>query len=104
MPSWLGPDAKREWKRVVGELTKAGMLTNLDRTALAAYCEAFQDWVNAIRIVRKEGLTFVRANGSIGQHPAVVIRDKAWLRVCKGAAAFGNGPIVAKPDQRGRSG
>jgi phage terminase small subunit len=37
-PTQLGPVAQQEWSRLVGELTKLRMLTNLDRAALGAYC------------------------------------------------------------------
>ena len=39
-PPELGPAAQREWDRLVGELGKLRVLTNLDRAALAAYCGA----------------------------------------------------------------
>ena len=35
-PIELGPVAKREWDRLVGELASLRLLTNLDRAALAA--------------------------------------------------------------------
>ena len=40
-PSWLPVEAKAEWKRVVPELERIGVLTKVDRGALAAYCQAW---------------------------------------------------------------
>jgi P27 family predicted phage terminase small subunit len=48
-PAWMGRDAKREWRRVVKELAAVGLLSELDRTALAAYCQALQEYLDACR-------------------------------------------------------
>ena len=37
-PSHLSPTAKAEWKRLAEALHRIGLLTQADRTALAAYC------------------------------------------------------------------
>jgi phage terminase small subunit len=39
-PEELGPVARTEWNRLVGELSALRLLTHLDRAALAAYCGA----------------------------------------------------------------
>src|SRR5438067_3785806 len=41
-PPELGPLARQEWDRLVGELAALRLLTNLDRAALAAYCGAYR--------------------------------------------------------------
>lgn len=46
-PEWLDSEAKREWRRVVGHLDAAGILTRADRAALAAYCQAWSGWLAA---------------------------------------------------------
>jgi P27 family predicted phage terminase small subunit len=55
MPSWLSAEAKAEWRRVVPELHRIGVLVVLDRAALAAYCQAFAEFVEATRRLEKEG-------------------------------------------------
>lgn len=40
-PRWLLPEARKEWKRVVPELERLGLLTRIDRAALAIYCQAY---------------------------------------------------------------
>lgn len=40
-PVELSPAARAEWDRLAAELAALGMLTNLDRAALAAYCGAY---------------------------------------------------------------
>lgn len=40
-PPHLRPEAKKEWKRIAPELEKLGLISRLDRTALALYCQAW---------------------------------------------------------------
>lgn len=44
MPDWLDADAQVEWDRVVPDLLKLGLISGLDRQALAQYCEAVSDY------------------------------------------------------------
>lgn len=37
-PPELSATAQREWARLIGELSKLNLITNLDRGALATYC------------------------------------------------------------------
>ncbi len=46
-PSWLDREAKAEWKRQAPELYAVGVLTVVDGSVLAAYCEAFSLWKRA---------------------------------------------------------
>ena len=39
-PKHLGREAKKEWKRVTPLLEELGLISGLDRTALALYCQA----------------------------------------------------------------
>lgn len=39
-PRHLGQEAKREWKRITPILEELGLVSGLDRTALALYCQA----------------------------------------------------------------
>lgn len=40
VPKHLGIEARKEWKRITPELLELGLLTGLDRAALALYCQA----------------------------------------------------------------
>ncbi|MBC7597411.1 MAG: phage terminase small subunit P27 family [Polaromonas sp.] len=40
VPKHLGIEARKEWKRITPELLMLGLLTGLDRAALALYCQA----------------------------------------------------------------
>lgn len=39
-PKHLGVEAKKEWKRITPLLEELGLISGLDRTALALYCQA----------------------------------------------------------------
>src|SRR5712691_8892206 len=54
-PTELGPVARTEWNRLVGELSALRLLTNLDRAALAAYCGAYALWAEATAQIQKYG-------------------------------------------------
>lgn len=55
-PTHLDREARAEWKRIARELTGLGLLTSVDRAALAAYCAAYSRWVKAEEQVQKFGL------------------------------------------------
>jgi len=58
MPKGLSLSARREWKEIVAELMKLGVLTVVDGKALAAYCECFALWEQARKEIKENGLTF----------------------------------------------
>ena len=55
VPEHLSNEAKAEWNRVATALDGMGLLTQMDRAALAAYCQAYGDWVEAEGQLRKYG-------------------------------------------------
>lgn len=46
-PEHLDDRARKEWFNITGELHTLGLLTIIDRSALAAYCSAYGMWVQA---------------------------------------------------------
>lgn len=44
VPQHLGPAARAEWARITPHLVAAGLVSALDRAALAAYCQAWGEW------------------------------------------------------------
>ena len=46
-PKWLLPDAQEEWKRLSEKLNQMGVLTEVDRSAFAAYCQSYARWKEA---------------------------------------------------------
>jgi P27 family predicted phage terminase small subunit len=101
MPSWLSKDAKTEWKRIVPELAKVGLLTLVDRTALASYCQAHAELQIATRLLDKEGrIVEEDVYGKDGEvkgtvtkaHPAVKLQRDAFTRVKQFINEFGLTP------------
>lgn len=52
-PSWVWPEAKKEWKRVTAELERYGLISKLDRAALVLYCQAWGKMVWAERMLSR---------------------------------------------------
>lgn len=74
MPSGLGAVAAAEWRRVVKELERAGVLAEVDRGVLTAYVTAWQHMMEAEAKLRKDGIV-VTAKGSTG---SPVVKHPAW--------------------------
>lgn len=91
-PEWLSDVAKKEWKRVVPELERLGLLTCVDGAALEGYCQSYARWVEAEQFMIKHGTIFKTPNGYIQQVPQVAIAQK-YLNVVKAfCAEFGLTP------------
>lgn len=95
-PAWLGPIAAEEWRRVVPELEKLGLLAKVDRAALAAYCDAWGVWQRAAEIVEREGLTVdyeTKTGGLyVQQRAEVSIAERARKDCVVFAREFGLSP------------
>lgn len=88
-PAWLDATAKREWKRICPELSKLGLLTLLDRTALAGYCVAYSRWARAEQAI-KDGI--VSQGFKKGKRPEVQIAIDSLNQVKAFCAEFGMTP------------
>jgi len=63
-PRHLSKEAKGEWKRLAQLLYDQGLLTEVDRGALAAVCQAYGRWVKSERKVTEHGMVSYSAHGS----------------------------------------
>jgi P27 family predicted phage terminase small subunit len=91
-PPELGPVARREWDRLVGELTSLRILTNLDRAALAAYCGAYALWAEATENIQKFGTMVKSPSGYPIQSPYVSIANRQAEIMMRIASEFGFTP------------
>ena len=91
-PAHLGAEAKREWKRISVDLAGYGLLTRIDRAALALYCEAWGRWVEAERALRTYGVMINAPSGFPMQSPYLAIANKAMEQIRALLTEFGMSP------------
>jgi P27 family predicted phage terminase small subunit len=99
-PPHLNDEAKVEWGRISEELYKIGLLSGIDRAALAAYCQAYGRWVSAETAITAmsagdkltAGLLIKTSNGNAIQNPLVGTANKAMADMVRYAAEFGMTP------------
>jgi P27 family predicted phage terminase small subunit len=91
-PAELGPAARREWDRLVGELGKLRVLTGLDRAGLAAYCGAYALWAEATEALQKYGVMVKSPNGFPVQSPYLSIANRQAEIMMRIASEFGFTP------------
>lgn len=84
--------AREEWGRVTDELARLGLLTLVDRAALAAYCVAYSRWRQAEELLESEGLVTSTTNGNVIQNPLVGVANKAMELMHKFLTEFGMTP------------
>ena len=116
-PSHLKGVAAKEWKRITPELYVLGLLTQIDRAALAAYCAAYGRWVDAEReiarlrrsdrdisklqkkypgknLLRATGLVRETSNGNFIMEPLISVSNKAVEQMHKFLVEFGMTPAA----------
>ena len=113
-PKHLWPEAKKEWKRISAELTRYGLITALDRAALALYCQSWAKLVWAEMMLARamhaatqkeeeaiaagqewkggDGFMIPTPNGSFSYSPYWVAAKQAAEQVDKFLASFGLSP------------
>ncbi|MBS4062723.1 MAG: phage terminase small subunit P27 family [Bacteroidetes bacterium] len=91
-PEHLGDDEKNKWLAVVQELYTLGLVTTVDKDALAMYCVIYVRWLKAERMVREKGEIIKTAAGNIIQNPYLAIANRALDQLNKLGAEFGMTP------------
>ena len=69
-------------------------MTSIDRPALAAYCQAWERWVEAEKHISDDGMTEVSPNGYLMQSPYVGIANRAMDQMRKFLIEFGMTPAA----------
>ena len=87
-PKWLNARARAEWARVARGLWELGLLTDLDVTMLAVYCQLYARAVEAEEIFSREGM--MREDGTA--HPCIRIARQSWSLCRQYATDFGATP------------
>ena len=105
-PPHLNKEARREWRRVTKQLFALGLVTQLDRSALAAYCDAYSRWVEASVQIQQFGLILKAPSGYVMQSPYLAILNTALEQMRVLSSEFGMSPAsrsrvkTANPKQR----
>jgi P27 family predicted phage terminase small subunit len=92
-PRELSAEARAEWKRVVPDLDRQGVLTRGDRAALTGYVTAWSTMQAAQRVIDANGLTYVTDTGFIRPRPEVQIAREAREQLLRFAQQFGLTPL-----------
>ena len=98
-PKWLKGEAKDTWDRLVPELFKQGLATELNVETLALMCSSWADYVEAEMMLdstRNENgtraLLINTSGGGVMENPLLYTRNRAFGQFCKMAACFGLTP------------
>lgn len=100
-PEELDADAREEWDRMATALDRLGLLTEIDRSAFIAYCQAYGRWANAQRSLKAMALKdptgaqaqIIRTTaGNWIQNPLIGIANKAARDLVNFATEFGMTP------------
>ncbi len=105
-PTWLEPEAKKEWKRSSKELETLGILTQVDMAAFAGYCQAYARWKEAEEFITKHGTIVKTPSGYWQQVPQVSIAQsylKIMNRFCEqfGLTPSSRSRIIADKNSQG---
>lgn len=93
-PSWLLPEAKKEWKRLAPALDAMGILTMTDEKAFAGYCQAYARWKEAEEFITQHGSIFKTPSGYVQQVPQVSIAQQNLKIMQSFCAEFGLTPAT----------
>jgi P27 family predicted phage terminase small subunit len=100
-PPHLQAEAKKEWRRIAVELETLGLVTRIDRAALAAYCAAWAEVVFCEKKISaaneadpkgEAGMIWDTPSGYKQMSVWLQIRNRAYDRMMKFAAEFGMSP------------
>jgi P27 family predicted phage terminase small subunit len=96
-PTWLDPNAKKEYKRIVEALADLDLLKATDVAVLASYATAYSRWIAAEKKIADEG-TVLTVTGSQGQtkhvkHPALLVSAEAQKQMLRAGSLIGLNPV-----------
>src|SRR5947209_4306168 len=70
-PKHLQGEARKEWRRIVPELDKMGLMTSVDLVAMACYCESWATYLTALAKIEQEGQVITNDKGNACTNPWV---------------------------------
>lgn len=91
-PKHLDKEARAEWRRITPELKKLGLVSKIDRGALAGYCVAWSRWVDAETQLKRFGAVIKSPTGYPIQNPYLGIANTALMTMSRFLTEFGMTP------------
>jgi P27 family predicted phage terminase small subunit len=91
-PAHLSAEAKAEWDRIAANMNRIGLLTQVDRTTMAAYCQCYGRWVEAEQKLAETPAILRMPSGYIQQSPWLTISNKQLELMAKYMAELGLTP------------
>lgn len=94
VPKELKGEARAEWKRIVPELERVGLLAKVDRALLIRYCSAWASWHRINAELEKPETTLLVAgrDGSMIRNPLYLLKAQAQREVDESARLLGLTP------------
>ena len=92
-PRWLSPAAAKVWPGMVKQIQTAGVVEQIDASALALYCESFVQWKNAHDKIEEIGTVIKSPSGYPVQSPYLAIANRAHDQMMKLLIQFGMTPM-----------
>lgn len=80
-PDYLDSYGSQKWAELIEPFCQNDLMTDVDRDALGAYCEAYSEFRRADDGLAQTGLTIVSEKGGMYQNPLVGIKNKALERM-----------------------
>jgi len=93
-PKHLSDEARKEWRRVSKQLAQLKLVTEVDRAALAAYCQAWARWVQAEKAMAATDFKMIETTekGYPVLSPWFSVADKSMRQMRAFLAEFGMTP------------
>lgn len=93
-PKHLQGEARTEWNRVTKQLLDIGVVTKVDRAALAAYCQCWARWVQAEEAMRQPDFLMITTtdNGYPVVSPWLNVANTAMKQMLRFLTEFGMTP------------
>lgn len=101
IPPHLDNEAVAEWHRLAPLLIAEGLLTQLDRAALSALCQAWGRYCQAEAALKEHGPVVRSPNGFPIQNPWLSIANTALKQLSAWLAEFGLTPSSRSRVKRG---
>ena len=88
----LSARASRRFAQMSKLMRDAGLLSDVDRQALACYCEAYARWYESRNRLEADGLFLTSQSGNVTKHPAISVMENAASEMLRWSVELGLTP------------